>query len=232
MKHTRKGWITVKIKPLSEHDHTLLLHYGFKKGDLPKALHLSFSKGEYLSREGEALKYIYIVVSGKAKVLFGLSDGKQLLLAYFISNGIIGDVELMTNVHTHQATLQAVINFECVAIPLAEYSAVLRGNNKFINHVGCELAKKLVQRVVNGTINTLQPLETRLCAYIMQTAHDGQFSEPLTEVALMVGASYRHLLRCLNKLCDDNILEKQSRSYRIVNRQALMAMSGDMYLLK
>jgi len=222
----------MKKKPLTEHDHLLLRHYGFKKGELPKAQHLSFTKGEYLSREGEALKYIYIVVSGKAKVLFGLSDGKQLLLAYFISKGIIGDVELMTNVHTHQATLQAVTHFECIAIPLAEYGTTLRSNNTFINHVGGELANKLIQRVVNGTINTLQPLETRLSAYIMQTAHNGRFSEPLTEVALMVGASYRHLLRCLNKLCDDKILEKQSRYYVIVNRQALMAMSGDMYLLK
>jgi len=222
----------MKKKPLSNSDMELLSQYGLNAAELTKALRLSFAPGEYLSREGEALRYLYFVVSGKAKVLLSLSDGKQLTLAYFISKGIIGEVELMTNVQTNQATLQAVTEFDCIALPLEEYRAMLKNNNAFINHVGKELAEKLMQRAINGAITTLQPLETRLCAYILQTANKGQFDEPLTEVAAMVGASYRHLLRCLNQLCDGGILEKQAKAYRIINRQALMAMTGDLYVLK
>ena len=222
----------MKIKLLNNSDMELLFQYGLKGDELKKALRLSFAPGEYLSREGEALQYLYFAVSGKAKVLLSLSDGKQLLLAYFISKGIIGDIELMTDVQTNQATLQAVTEFECIALPLEEYRAMLKSNNIFINHVGKELAEKLMQRAVNGAITTLQPLETRLCAYILQTANRGQFDEALTEVSAMVGASYRHLLRCLNKLCDDGILEKEAKTYRIINRQALITMTGDLYVLK
>jgi len=221
----------MKKKPLNDTDRAILYQYGLENVDLKKALHLYFSQGEYLSREGEALKYLYFVVSGKAKVILSLSDGKQLLLGNFISRGIIGDVELMTDIQTHQATLQAVTDFECIALPLDEYKATLKDNNTFINHVGKELARKLIGRAVNGAINTLQPLETRLCAYIMQTATDMHFNEQLTEVAVMVGASYRHLHRCINKLCDDKILEKQARAYRIIDHQALQDMSGDFYVL-
>jgi len=221
----------LKKRQLTDADNVLLQHYGFERADLPKAIHLSLTGGEYLSREGEALDYVCIVVSGTVKVLFGLSDGKQLLLAYFLSKGIIGDIELMTNGPTHQTTLQAVTDFQCIALPLAEYRTVLKNNITFINHVGRELAKKLTQRAVNSTINTLQPLETRLCAYITQTAYKGQLNEPLTEVALMVGASYRHLLRCLNKLCNDRILAKQNKNYCIIDQQAIQAMAGDMYIL-
>ena len=222
----------MKKKPLSNSDVKLLSQYGLNAAELTKAVRLSFASGEYLSREGEALHYLYFVVSGKAKVLLSLSDGKQLTLAHFISKGIIGEVELMTNVQTNQATLQAVTEFECIALPLEEYSTVLKSNNAFINHVGKALAEKLMQRAINGAITTLQPLETRLCAYILQTANGEQFDETLTEVAAMVGASYRHLLRCLNKLCDGGILEKQAKAYRIVNRQMLAAMTGDLYVLK
>jgi len=215
-------------------DYQLLCQYGLTGAAFPKARHLSFEPGEYISREGEALRYLYFVISGKAKVLINLSDGKQLLLAYFISRGIIGDIELMTETQSNQstATLQAVTQLECIALPLDEYRAALTSNIVFINHIAKELAEKLTQRAINGAITTLQPLETRLCAYIYQTAKDGHFSETLTEVAAMVGASYRHLLRCLNQLCDNAILEKKERTYRIVNRQALIKMTGDLYLLK
>jgi CRP-like cAMP-binding protein len=171
-------------------------------------------------------------LSGKAKVLLDLSDGKQMMLAYFISGGIIGDIELMTDTDTNQSTLQAVTRLECIALPLRTYRHALTSNLTFINHIGKELAQKLRQRAVNGSINTLQPLETRLCAYISQTANANTFSEKLTEVAVMTGASYRHLLRCFNTLCAQRILEKQKKGYRIINREALHRMAGDFYVMQ
>jgi len=194
-------------------------------------MRLSFSKGEYLSKEGESLDYLYIVVSGRAKVLLSLSDGKQLLLANFISRGIIGDVELMTNIHAHQTTLQAVTDFECIAIPLNDYRETLKSNNEFVKYIAQKLAEKLTQRAINGAINTLQPLEARLCAYIMQTAKGGQFNECLTAVAVMVGASYRHVHRLMGVLCGKEILQKHGKSYYIINPHALKDMSGDLYML-
>jgi CRP-like cAMP-binding protein len=221
----------MKKSPLRKNDIALLARYGLDADDFPNAGHVAFAKGEYLSRAGENLGYIFFVISGKTKVMLSLSDGKQLLLAYFISQGIIGDIELMADVQSYHATLQAVTDFECVALPLQEYRAVLKGNATFINHVGRELAHKLGQRAVNGAINTLQPLEARLCAYILQTATAGQFTEPLTEVATMLGASYRHLLRCMEKLCTANILQKQGRIYKIPDPPALQAAAGDLYVL-
>lgn len=224
--------MNMKKKPLNDAGKALLAKYGLNTANLDKAQHFSFAKGEYLSREGEPLEYLCFVVSGKAKVMLSLSDGKQLLLANFISKGIIGDMELMTNVQTHHATLQAVTDFDCIALPLGEYRAMLKENNTFMNYIGGELAGKLMQRAVNGAINTLQPLESRLSAYIIQTAANGYFKEQLTEVAVMVGASYRHLLRCIGKLCRNSILAKESKGYRIINPQTLRAMAGDLYVLQ
>jgi len=221
----------MKKHPLSKPDHQLLSQYGLNAAKLKNASRLSFEKGEYLSREGESLRYLYFVVSGKAKVLLSLSDGKQLLLAYFISRGIIGDIELMTDVKTNHSTLQAVSKLTCIAIPLAEYRQTLKSNNIFINHVAKELAEKLITRAINGAITTLQPLEARLCAYILQSASEEVFQDILTEVAAMLGASYRHLLRCLDKLCREAVLSKEGRGYRIINPQILSEKAGDLYAI-
>jgi len=67
---------------------------------------------------------------------------------------------------------------------------------------------------------------------IIQAADSDIFRETLTDVAVIVGASYRHLLRCLGKLCDDGILIKEGNGYRIADRKALDTKAGDLYVLK
>ncbi|MCL2501279.1 MAG: cyclic nucleotide-binding domain-containing protein [Defluviitaleaceae bacterium] len=217
---------------LAEKDRQLLGPYGLQTLDLSHAVRISLARGEYLSRAGEPMDELYIVVSGKAKVFISLSDGKELLLAYFTQRGIIGEIELMTDALTTQTTVQAVTELVCVAFPLRVYAKELKRNNVFINYVAKDLAEKLAQRVVNSAITALQPLETRLCAYILQTATGGVFHEKLTELAGVMGASYRHLLRCLGKLCEKNILLKTPQGYQIINRRVMEMYAGDLYVLK
>jgi len=222
----------MKKRPLCLQEIQSLAQYGLRQMDLSHAVHIEFEHDEYMFNEGEPMEYIYFVVSGKAKVFLTLSDGKQIMLTYFVSQGIIGEVELMLNANTAYTTMQAVSSFICIALPLKLYGTELKNNADFISYIARELAEKLVQRGVNGTITTLQPLEARLCAYLMQTSRENYFCETLTEVASMVGASYRHLLRCFNKLCTDGILLKESPGYRIIDRKALEDKAGDLYLLK
>jgi hypothetical protein len=48
----------------------------------------------------------------------------------------------------------------------------------------------------------------------------------------VVGSSYRHLLRCFDKLCCDGILQKESPGYRIIDHKTLEDKMGDSYVLK
>ena len=222
----------LKIDVENAENKTLLLQYGLQHMDLQHGSRINFDQGEFLSHAGEPMDCIYFVISGKAKVFLSLSSGKQLLLAYFTSKGIIGDIELMTNKPSNYTTVQAVTQFSCLALPLSIYGNALKANNVFINHIAVELAEKLTQRVINGAITTLQPVESRVCAYITQTAYKGFFKENLTDVAVVVGASYRHLLRCLEKLCKDGVLIKEPQGFRIADRRALEIKAGDLYVLK
>lgn len=221
----------MKKYQLDENSKTLLSEYGLADLNLKHAECHLYMQDEFLSHAGEPINFLYFVISGKAKVFISLSSGKQLLLAYFTSKGIIGDIELMTNRPTNYTTVQAVTDFNCIALPLSIYAKELKNNNFFINYVAQELAEKLTQRVINGAITTLQPLEARLCAYITQTANNNLFQETLTEVAVVVGGSYRHLLRCLDKLCSKGVLKKESSGYRIMNKAALDKCAGDLYVL-
>jgi len=84
----------------------------------------------------------------------------------------------------------------------------------------------------NGTINLLYPLENRLASYIMATRGAGsrvQFDETLTEIAELLGASYRHLLRTINNLINKGILKKDNYRYEIIDEKMLGNLAIDLY---
>ncbi|SHI23932.1 cAMP-binding domain of CRP or a regulatory subunit of cAMP-dependent protein kinases [Sporobacter termitidis DSM 10068] len=213
-----------------EAELNLLSQYGLRSDEYKDAVCLSFEPGEYVVREGGAIGGLFFVVSGKAKICLSVSSGRQLLLCYFVSSGIIGDVELMTGRREAFSTVQAATKLTCIVLPLSDYAAALKENIVFVNRIGKGLAEKLMQRGTNGAVTILQPLENRLCAYILQTSDGGVFRENLTEVAQLVGASYRHLLRCLDKLRREGILRKTPSGYQITDPRALRDRAGDLYV--
>ena len=89
-----------------------------------------------------------------------------------------------------------------------------------------ELAQKLQNRGHAHMASALLSSEARLCGYLLFTAQDGMFHEPMTEAAQAIGVSYRHVFRLINVLCQDGILEKTPDGLRILDTDALREKSG------
>lgn len=217
-------------RPLLPKEAELLISYGLQPDDYPEAVVMTFSQGECFLREGEAIVWLYFVLSGKAKSCRSVSNGKQLLISFFFSSGIIGELELMTGIETAFTTMQAITEFTCIALPLRTYATAFKKNIVFMNYVAAELAQKLMQSDTNSSVTILHSARERLCAYIYQTAQNGVFHEVLTDVASQLGTSYRHLLRCLDNLCTEGILQKQKSGYHIQNEARLREMAADFYI--
>lgn len=56
-----------------------------------------------------------------------------------------------------------------------------------------------------------------------------RFDENLTEIAELLGTSYRHLLRTLSEFCERRILKKEGSSYIVTEEETLMELSVDLY---
>jgi len=190
--------------------------FGLENIDLSNAIILVFEQNEFLFHEGDEMKYIMFILSGRAKVSLSISNGKRMLLDYFVTDGVIGDLELFMGSNFACSTMQAITSIECIGLPLDKYAVILKSDNTFLNWAGRELASKMIKSDINGVTAILQKLEPRLCSYILQSAHNGVFRETLTDVAELLGTSYRHLLRTLNKLCSDNLISKQKTGYIIL----------------
>lgn len=56
-----------------------------------------------------------------------------------------------------------------------------------------------------------------------------EFGASYIEIAELLGTSYRHLRRTLNKFCEDNILENKNKKYVVKNLKNLKELSSDLY---
>lgn len=219
----------MRLEALTNEHVDRLDDYGISGLSLDDALLLRYSKGETILHQGMPMEYVLILVSGKAKVYSTTATGKDILIAYYDSFGVIGDVELMTSSLIASTTGIALTEFICIGLPYSKYSNTLKNNLSFLRLIGRELSLKLLQSSQKGIITTLNSVEQRLCAFIIQNSTDGVFSETLTEVASIIGASYRHMLRVFKKLCVDGVLKKGQRQYFIVNEKELYNRAPDFY---
>ena len=80
---------------------------------------ISFERCEWMLLAEQEIGYLYILLPGKAKVCMSDESGRNLLLCYYISEGIMGDVELMMGRREAISSVQAVSPVFCIGLPLA-----------------------------------------------------------------------------------------------------------------
>ena len=185
-----------------------------------------YKSGETVFAQGIEYKYIMIVVSGKAKVCTSAPSGKDLVLAYYLSSGLIGDVELMSDTTYATASVITLSPFECIIVPFQDNHDSKFKNLTFMTTLARGLSENLINSSYNYTSNALYSGEQRLCTYILQGAYKNYFFDNLTDVAATIGISYRHLLRLLNKLCEDGILQREKRRFQILDKEQLVQRSS------
>lgn len=204
-----------------------LAHCGITGLDPAGARIARFAAGETLLREGMPIEELMIIVSGRAKVSAAAANGRDLLLCYYVSEGILGDIELLTGARIAGTTVRAITEFICIGLPYAAYAETLLSQLPFVRHVARGLAEKLLDSSRANANNALHAGKERLAAYILRSATDGAFSEPLTDAARATGMSYRHLVRLLGALREEGLIQRVGRGYRITNADTLRRVAQD-----
>ena len=181
-----------------------------------------FEPGEIILQEFEPISWIGFVIDGQSKVCSTAANGKTLILCYYVSDGMIGDIELMSNRCSAIASMVAISHFECVTVEYQTCLAEIKTNTNFLNRLAISLSEKLIATHGSFVSAALSSCEQRLCSYILQTSYNGIFNDILTDVSCSVGMSYRHMFRLLGQLCSEGILEKRASGYCVKRRDLLI----------
>jgi CRP/FNR family transcriptional regulator, putaive post-exponential-phase nitrogen-starvation regulator len=197
-----------------------------------------YKKNEYIIKDNEKMQYLIFIIKGKAKVFTTLSNGKSLLLCFYQDFKVLGDLEIFGS-QTAVTNIQVIEDTYCIGIPIEKVKTYLLEDAKFLRFICSSLGEKLYRCSKNSSINLLYSLENRLASYIYTTGErvsisDKQntkiiFKENLTEIAELLGTSYRHLLRTLKALCQKGVLYKNNEQYEVTDEKTLIKLSADLY---
>ena len=190
-----------------------------------------FKRNEYICKEDENIDYLFFFVEGKAKIYISLKNGKSLLINFYYPFMVLGDLELI-NLTKATTNMEVIEDAYCIGLPFKQVRDELLNDAKFLRFICSSLGNKMDTSSRNGTINLLYPLENRLASYMMATRRTGnrvQFDETLTEIAELLGTSYRHLLRTINNLINKGILKKCEYGYEVIDEEMLSSLAIDLY---
>lgn len=195
-----------------------------------------FNKNEYICKTDESLEYLFFFVEGRAKVYSTLSNGKSLLLCFYEPFKVLGDVEFLYY-ETANSNVQIIEDAYCIGISFVNIRKFAFDDSRFLRYACESLGEKLLRLSKYSSINLLYPLENRLASYMLantsKAIKEGRdlivFEGNLSEVAELLGASYRHLLRTLNNLCTQRLIRKNLQLYEILDSAKLIKLAGDLY---
>ena len=229
MSHCLKEVSIMKTEiTLTKKQKEVLKQYGLNEKKLKGISCGQYDQGETIMEEGSPLRSLMIITSGEVRVSTGASNGKNLILCYYVSSGILGDMEFLTD---HPDVYNQVSansdDVEVIDIPYLLNQSYLMDNLSFIRTLANGTAEKLVQSSRDYAGNALLSAEQRLSRYILHASRHGRFSEVMSDVAMSVGISYRHMYRILHALCQKNILKKQTWGYEILDEEALKKEAQD-----
>ena len=217
-------------RKLNESQYGILESYGIGSINKSDVFLAGYESGEYILRQGYDVEHLLFLIQGSIKVFVTAPNGKSLYICSYKS-GVVGDVEFLTGDSAAASSVQAITDVWCIAIPVLSRRDQLKSNIGFMNKMAEGIAVKLCQSSKNNAVNILNSLESRLCSYITISSTDGYFYERKTVLSEILGTSYRHLLRTLDKLCDDGVLAKEKKGYRILDSQALLTIGEDYYMI-
>jgi len=172
-----------------------------------------FKRGEIIVEQRLKSNALFIVLSGRARVLTTDSRGREVILATLQVGDYVGEMSLLDN-EPHSATVQTETITDCLVLGRTEFDQCLEGNTPMARAVMTGLVKRL--RRADQKIESLALMDVygRVAHVLLEAAApnaDGQMvirdKISRQDVAKMVGASREMVSRVMKDLEERGYIE-------------------------
>lgn len=185
-----------------------------------------FAANSYLFWEGDPSDQFYIVSSGRVKVIKSTSQGKDLIVAFFGTGEMFGEVAVFGD-EPYPASAQALEPTTVLIIKRADFLAFLSGHPqmalRIINMLGGRLrdAQDRIRDLVGERV------EQRLARILLMLSAKLGPDLPFTrqEIADMAGTTVETSIRFMSRLKDGGIITSTRGKVHIVDERKLRLIS-------
>jgi CRP/FNR family cyclic AMP-dependent transcriptional regulator len=183
-----------------------------------------YPKGGRIARAGDRADGLYVVLSGRAKVLIEDGEGREVILNFVSPNEFFGESSLLDE-RCRWNTVQAVEPCEILFIPKRPFLECFTDNfNAAMQILGAVLERL---RSADRKIQDLALLDVyeRVTHVLIECSHEveGEWVvEPGSEqIAQLVAASREMVSRVLKDLCDKGHICRRRRKIIVLDRAAI-----------
>lgn len=187
--------------------------------------------GNVICYQGQQSEQLYVLVQGRIKIYTNSHEGQSLIVSFKTPPEMIGDIEYIRQIEIIN-TVEAVTDVELIGVPYVWLRKFGNDHPPLLRFLLDIITRKFYVKSDFLSFNLLHPVEIRLASYLLSFAAEeevlhGSFHHEvigLSDTANLIGTSYRHLNRIVEKFCKDGLVERGARGkIRIRNLEGLRA---------
>ncbi len=190
-------------------------------------------KGELLFHEAEPAEAMFVLVSGRLKLVRYAPDGKELLLHLVYPGQTFAEAALFGS-RTYPAAAQAVAKSRVWALPRSGLLGVVRQSPELGLAMLASLSQWTRRLVTQLDLLTQRRVEERLAVYLVGRQDDGprtageriELEDPKNLIAAQIGTAPEVLSRTFRRLEDEGVLRVTARSVEVLDPAALRELAS------
>lgn len=184
-----------------------------------------FRKGEIILCEDDTNNFMYVILSGKVKVIQTTEDGKEIVLAFHKSGDFFGEMSLIDG-KTSPATVMTTEDTSAAIIHRSDFFSLIHSERKVVEsllHIFCLRLRDSWERIqMLNFKNASQRVKTLLL--MLAEEHGIRSEERVTltiklthqDIADMTGLTRETVTRVLDKwLRDGDIIVEKNRCFTL-----------------
>lgn len=189
-----------------------------------------YEPGDVICTQGDEAGHLRFLVKGKILVSHTSATGKRLVLSFKYPLDLIGDIEYIQRT-PFLNTVEAVTSVEMLVIRFEDLVRHAHHDVAWLHYLLEEITRKFERKSQSLSFNLFYPVEVRLASYLLSmTPNDqtlGSTVDQLTDIADLIGTSYRHVNRTLRRFVEAGLIERNRRVITLVDREGLLEIVGE-----
>ena len=186
----------------------------------------SYARNTLVMRAGEETDALYIILSGRVKVLIPDEEGHEVILAFMGPNEFFGEMGLLDD-QPRSASVETVEPCQMLRMSKAGFISLLQNNFEMAMLIIRNLVKRL--RDADRQIESLALIDVygRVARLLIDLAEeiDGRWvvtrAPPKQEIARMIGASREMVSRVVKGLQEKGLIQAEKRRIIVLDRQSM-----------
>ncbi len=188
--------------------------------------HHRFRRGSFLLRAGEEIDALYIILSGRAKVLIPDEEGHEVILTVLGPHEFFGEMGLLDDL-PRSASVETLETCEMLRLSKAGFTNVLKDNFELAMLIVRNLVRRM--RDADRKIESLALIDVygRVARLLIDMAQnvEGKWivehAPPKEEMARMIGASGRMIRRVVKDLHKKGLIRAEKRRIQILDKASM-----------